>query len=356
MGPFVPQLASYRILAGVPKCGSMAAVCAAFLFNKAARITDGSSYDELIQASKLGRLKHDISELQVWTKARQYLAEACQWLSKPGAFDNPPVDDLPSFEDLQQQVKFLSHRGAAVIKLAMALQQQSQLLQESEDFDMDAMIGALDGLIEAFQVCQVDSDAHFILHGSSPDVELTCVCLSHLGLLYKHLGMMKQAERRYYDCISQALSMRAQDLDVSSVISGCPLKGELYQKQWFLDATKFMRDVQAKRQQEIEAKRLCRLALIEEEVKQLHANGSKLPALSQWLTKRYPRAEALEPLSDSPQKANFFRFQLAYSPDKQQGKTPPPSWTKSSESWNDFCTEVAKKLNYYYEVLFKGMN
>ncbi|CAJ1402319.1 unnamed protein product [Effrenium voratum] len=66
------RLASYRILAGVPKCGSMAAVCAAFLFNKAARITDGSSYDELIQASKLGRLKHDISELQVWTKARQY--------------------------------------------------------------------------------------------------------------------------------------------------------------------------------------------------------------------------------------------------------------------------------------------
>ena len=359
--PFDLRMLAYRFLRNIPGAtsSSMALRAASCLLKKAVTVTAGSSYDEAIVAASKGLLRNDPASRLVWTRCQQHLNEACQWLSCPGVstaqdYENPSL----AFEEIRQQVEFLSHRSAGVLQLCAALQLRAQVLQESEDFSLDGMLEELDGLVRAIRVCEMDGDSHPILNGGASDVELVCVGLSYLGSFYQQTGMQQQARKRFYDCVRLALTTQTETWDEEKVISGSPPPGQIYQKAWFRQATKFLRADQADKLKKLDEERARRLTVIQAEVEELHkANQQGLEELTSFLTRRFPR-KTLEPMRQPFDKKPFFAFQVAYSPDKQhegrEGSGFPPGWKHGFQAWLDFCTEVAKTLNYHYEVLFKS--
>ena len=298
----------------------------------------------------------------VWTGCQQHLQEACQWLAIPGVSTaQDEADPACSFQNVREQVEFLSHRCAGILQICAALQQRACALQNGDDFSLDGMLmlEELDGLVRAIKVCEKDGDAHPILNGGCSDMELVCVGLSYLGSFYQQLGMGQQAKKRFYECVRLALTMHTEPFDEETVISGTTPPGQIYQKGWFRQAAKFLQADQLEKRKKMEEERANRVQVIQAEVEELRkSNAQGLEELMRFLTRRFPRKRALNALSQPFQKSTFMAFLVAYSPDKQHegadGASFPPNWKHGFAAWKDFCDEVMKVLNYHYEVLFKG--
>lgn len=240
--------------------------------------------------------------------------------------------------------------------LASCAEELYRLTKGSEEFDFQASVDLCADLRDLhrkasdFQALGENMDAFTAINSAGVDVEMECVIMHYLALVFGCMSLTTQCRDMHKKCVLKGLS-----LDPNCTEWNKPTR-PLQQRTWFVKSMHYVKKAQQRDIAAAEADRSNQLKEIKEELEKIEETSEEgmLPFLRYIFANHPPPAGVkLDPVfyqdevDLSTAKIKYLKMTRMYHPDKL---------VNVERKEKLLCEEIVKHLNNFFAKKFKGVS